>query len=104
MIKKPNYTSAIQAINADAEFKISDNDLSTLEWLNGTPAISDADIETKLTELNTQYANEQYKRDRKSAYPSIQEQLDMQYWDSVNGTTTWADAIAAIKEQYPKPE
>jgi ketopantoate reductase len=37
-------------------------------------------------------------------YPSIQEQLDMQYWDSVNGTTTWADAIAAVKAANPKPE
>jgi len=39
---------------------------------------------------------------RRSAYPSIQEQLDMQYWDSVNGTTTWADAIAAVKAAHPK--
>jgi hypothetical protein len=39
---------------------------------------------------------------RASAYPSIQEQLDMQYWDSVNGTTTWADAIAKVKADYPK--
>ena len=43
-----------------------------------------------------------YKDQRAKAYPSIQEQLDMQYWDSVNGTTTWADAIAAIKEGFPK--
>lgn len=43
-----------------------------------------------------------YKSDRASAYPSIQEQLDMQYWDSVNGTTTWADAIAKVKADYPK--
>lgn len=45
----------------------------------------------------------QYKVQRASAYPSIQEQLDMQYWDSVNGTTTWADAIAAVKQEFPKP-
>jgi len=45
-----------------------------------------------------------YDQQRMIAYPSIQEQLDMQYWDSVNGTTTWADAIAAVKAQYPKPE
>lgn len=44
---------------------------------------------------------EQYKIDR--VYPSIQEQLDMQYWDSVNGTTTWKDAIAAVKTENPKP-
>ena len=43
-----------------------------------------------------------YKDQRATAYPSIQEQLDMQYWDGVNGTTTWADAIAAIKEGFPK--
>ena len=32
------------------------------------------------------------------------EQLDMQYWDSVNSTTTWADHIAKVKSDNPKPE
>jgi hypothetical protein len=45
-----------------------------------------------------------YAQNRAAAYPSLQEQLDMQYWDSVNGTTTWADAIAAVKAANPKPE
>ena len=36
-------------------------------------------------------------------YLPIQQQLDMQYWDSVNGTTTWKDHIAAVKAKYPKP-
>jgi hypothetical protein len=44
-----------------------------------------------------------YQEQRASAYPSIQEQLDMQYWDSVNGTTTWKDAIEAVKTENPKP-
>ena len=44
---------------------------------------------------------EQYKIDR--VYPSIQDQLDMQYWDGVNGTTTWQDAIEAVKTGNPKP-
>ena len=39
---------------------------------------------------------------RQAAYPSLAEQQDMQYWDGVNGTTTWQDTIAAIKNQYPK--
>ena len=42
----------------------------------------------------------QYRRD---AYPSIGDQLDMQYHDLVDSTTTWADAIAAVKSKYPKP-
>jgi ABC-type enterochelin transport system substrate-binding protein len=44
-----------------------------------------------------------YQDKRASKYPSIQEQLDMQYWDSVNGTTTWKDAIATVKTENPKP-
>jgi hypothetical protein len=44
-----------------------------------------------------------YQRQRATAYPSIQEQLDMQYWDGVNGTTIWADTVAQIKSENPKP-
>ena len=40
---------------------------------------------------------------RAKAYPSIQDQMDMQYWDAVNGTTTWKDAIAKVKSDNPKP-
>jgi hypothetical protein len=45
----------------------------------------------------------EYADFRRVEYPSIQQQLDMQYWDAVNGTTTWQDAIAEIKNKYPKP-
>jgi len=39
---------------------------------------------------------------RQTEYPSIQDQLDMQYWDNVNSTTTWKDAIAKVKSDNPK--
>ena len=41
---------------------------------------------------------------RQQAYKSIPEQLDMIYWDGVNGTTDWDDHIAEVKEDNPKPE
>jgi hypothetical protein len=44
-----------------------------------------------------------YAEQRAAAYPTIQEQLDMQYWDGVNGTTIWADTIASVKSENPKP-
>jgi hypothetical protein len=44
-----------------------------------------------------------YKEQRATAYPTIQEQLDMQYWDGVNGTTIWADTVASVKSENPKP-
>jgi len=39
---------------------------------------------------------------RQQEYPSREEQLDMMYWDKVNGTTVWEDTIQAIKDKYPK--
>lgn len=44
-----------------------------------------------------------YERLRREAYKSLEEQNDMMYWDGVNGTTLWADHIAAVKSQFPKP-
>ena len=41
---------------------------------------------------------------RQDAYAAIGEQLDMQYWDEFNGTTTWKDLIAKVKSDNPKPE
>lgn len=43
-----------------------------------------------------------YAELREADYPSIQEQLDMQYWDSVNGTSTWSDSIQAVKDAHSK--
>ena len=42
-------------------------------------------------------------RKRIKAFPSLGEQLDMQYWDQLNGTTTWKYAITKIKTDNPKP-
>ena len=43
-----------------------------------------------------------YKQQRLEEYPSLEDQQDMQYWDAVNGTTTWKDKINEIKTKYPK--
>ena len=47
-------------------------------------------------------ASANYATYRVEAYPSIGDQLDMQYKDALNGTTTWKDAITAIKTKYRK--
>jgi len=47
-------------------------------------------------------ASEAYKTSRASEYPSIQDQLDMQYWDKINGTNHWETLISEVKTKYPK--
>jgi len=95
---------AIKKINPNAEVAIIGSDINTceIEWHNGTTPISKADIQAKMVELQAEYEANQYQRDRAKEYPSIQDQLDMQYWDKVNGTNTWQDAINAVKNKYPK--
>jgi len=68
---------------------------------------SQADYDQAIIDKANSMWNEQqfgYIQARQEAYGSIADQLDMQYWDSVNGTTTWADHIAQVKADNPKPE
>jgi hypothetical protein len=67
---------------------------------------NDDDYAQAITDLANSKFNEQqfgYIEARQEAYGSVQDQLDMQYWDSVNGTTLWADHIAQVKADNPKP-
>jgi len=59
--------------------------------------------DAKVTAARTELDKLKYRDKRLTAFPTIQEQLDMQYWDKKNGTTTWVDAIAKVKSDNPKP-
>jgi hypothetical protein len=97
-----DIAKAIKAINNSAEFTVNAEDINQITWLNGTTQIPANEILAKQQELITEYNSKQYQRDRAKEYPSIQEQLDLQYWDKVNGTNKWQDAINAVKTKYPK--
>ena len=67
---------------------------------------TDDDYDQAITDLaNSKFDQQEngYKSARQEAYGSIADQLDMQYWDAVNGTTTWKDHIAQVKTDNPKP-
>jgi hypothetical protein len=93
---------SILAINPTAQVSISADDINTLVWENGTTPIPANEILAKQQELITEYNSKQYQRDRAKEYPSIQEQLDLQYWDKINNTNSWEQAINAVKTKYPK--
>ena len=45
---------AVKIINSNAEMSISENDLDTIVWQNGTTPISKSDIEAKLTQAQNE--------------------------------------------------
>ena len=94
-------TQAILAIKSDAQVSIDAEDINQITWHDDNPTnITNEQILAKQTELQADYDAKQYQRDR--VYPSIGEQLDMQYKDLLNGTTTWKDAVAKVKSDNPK--
>ena len=79
---------------------------SNLKLLNDDATMpTEAEVNAKIAELQADldYQNLDYVKARKLAYKPIEEQLDMQYKDLVNGTTTWKDHIAQVKADNPKP-
>jgi len=98
---QPNVIDAVKSINTAAQVSVSGNDINNITWENGTVEIAIADIQTELNNLQAAYDAQAYARSRKAEYDKLN-QDEMRYDDLVNGTTTWQDAIAAIKTSIPK--
>tara|TARA_R110002033_G_scaffold51183_1_gene98283 strand:+ start:160 stop:444 length:285 start_codon:yes stop_codon:yes gene_type:complete len=70
---------------------------------NGNPvAITQSLVDDEVARLQAEHDSKAYARARADAYAPIGDQMDMQYWDSVNGSRTWLDHIEAVKEAHPK--
>jgi len=101
--------TAILAIKSDAQVSVNAGDINQITWHDGNPTnITNEQILAKQVELKADYDAKQYQRDRtvlpeRGGYPEIGDQMDMQYHDLVDGTTTFKDAIKAIKDAHPKP-
>ena len=96
-MKSSLIQKAIQEIDNTTAFSIVEDDTQQITWITGN--VAEQDIINKINEIATRDA---YIVPRENAYPNIKEQLDMQYHDLVNGTTTWKDAIAKVKSDNPK--
>ena len=97
-------SDAIISLEPNAGFTMIDQNIDTLVWTkDDVTQPSNEDILAEQTRLQAEYDNNQYQRDRAAEYPSIPDQLDMQYKDAINGTTTWKDHIAQVKSDNPKP-
>ena len=102
---KPDIAEAVSAIDSVTNFstengKIVGWDISEKKTNNPQP--TEEAIQTELDRLLIEWTAQEYARNRASAFPSIGDQLDMQYHDQLDGTTTWKDAIAKVKSDNPK--
>ena len=96
-IKAQNSSLTKMVDGVSIDLTTAEYDKTIDEWAQ---ASFDQEVEKALIADGGQSAK--YAQYRAAAYPSIGDQLDMQYHDSVDSTTTWADAIAAVKAKFPK--
>ena len=72
------------------------------EWNLDIIKPTDAQLNSYETDGNENEALKVILNKRASEYPTWKDQLDMQYKDLLNGTTTWKDAVAKVKADNPK--
>lgn len=93
---------AILKINPKAQVSVSNNDISTIVWENGTTPIPLADIQAKIPEVEVEYIVKQAERNRKSAY---QFEADPLFFKAQRNEATmedWQAKVAEIKARFPK--
>ena len=92
--------SAILALDPNAQVSVNGESLDAITWHDGNPNnITNDQITAKQAELDAEYNNNKYQRDRKKEYPSIEDQLDDLYHNGIDG---WKTTIKAVKDKYPK--
>ena len=78
------------------------SDGTNMKYIDDQTPPTDKELDAEIIRYNAEYDALEYARNRASAFPSIGDQLDMQYHDQLDGTTTWKDAIAKVKSDNPK--
>ena len=96
-----NYIDAILALVPNAKFyPAEEGDWTNLRWVDTRQQPTQEAVLAKIQELDQQYIDAEYQRQRAKAYPSFADQFDKLYH---GGYDAWKAEITAIKEQYPKP-
>jgi len=71
--------------------------------VSGVAQPTDAQLNAVDTAADLSERQDTAKATRRNAYGDWNTQLDMQYHDNVDGTTTWKDHVAKVKTDNPIP-
>ena len=83
-------TEAIMTLNPSAKITVQGDDIDTckIEWFEGTPEISKADIKTEMDRLQAEYDTQDYARKRAIEYPSVQDFMEAYTEKEIGGDDT----------------
>ena len=102
-----NIAKALESLAPGALWSINANDYNQLKWRSpDIPKPTRAQVEAKIKELQKEWEDTQYQRDRAPQYPSLADFADAYYWAQKGDNTKMNAYIAQcdeVKNQYPKP-
>ena len=95
-------TKAYKAlVGADVKLELVGSDISGIIWNDSREKPADDVVLAKIAELQKEYEDQQYARNRAEEYPDWGTQLDYIYH---NGVDKWkTDIVDPVKKKYPKP-
>ena len=91
----------IAIYNTHANVTSIDDTEGAFDVNNNSVALDEALVTAEITRLQDEYDSQEYARNRKAKYDLLN-QNELRFDDLENTTTTWQDAINAIKAEFPK--
>ena len=106
-IKKYAADNGVSSVDFTADVLLQDDSNGQgpyiKEWNLAIARPTDAQLNAVDAAADLEERQAAVRATRKQAYGDIGAQLDMQYHDNVDGTTTWKDHVAAVKTANPIP-
>ena len=106
-IKRYAADNGVSSVDFMADVKLQDDSNGQgpyiKEWNLAIAKPTDAQLNAVDAEADLEERQNAVRATRKQAYGDIGSQLDMQYHDNVDGTTTWKDHVASVKTANPIP-
>ena len=101
MANEMTTVDALESLKPNAKWVLRED---VLEWLDSEQNDpTKQELSNEVTRLQAAYDALEYSRLRKAKYDLLN-QFEMRFDDQANSTTTWVDAINAIKATHPKPQ
>ena len=95
-----SYFDAVLALVGGQLSGPTDGPVEKFIFTDGQTPPTEEAIKAKQTELQAEYDAKQYQRNRASAYPSWEEQMDLLYHGGVDALKA---ELKKTKDKFPKP-
>jgi len=105
-IKKYLAANSVNEVDFLSDVRLQDDGSGPYikEWnIDGVAQPTNDQLNSYDTAADLEERQNAVRNTRRNAYASLGDQLDMQYKDALNGTTTWKDHIASVKSANPIP-